>query len=162
MPPEITYLVANYNNGCFIKDCLESLHAQTSPAWHCLIGDDGSTDDSVALMQPWLNAQIELVVNERNLGKSLTLARLIERSPTDIVGILDPDDALYPEATALVLQAYQQHDQVGGKGREGGHGDQAVQIAHLQHIAQGGRQHRRKQRGGQLAIAAGFQAQRGR
>jgi len=113
MPPEITYLVANYNNGCFIKDCLESLHAQTSPAWHCLIGDDGSTDDSVALMQPWLNAQIELVVNERNLGKSLTLARLIERSPTDIVGILDPDDALYPEATALVLQAYQQHDQVG-------------------------------------------------
>jgi len=113
MEHKITYLVANYNNGRFIKDCIESLHAQTSPAWHCLIGDDGSTDDSLALIQPWLNAQIELVVNERNLGKSLTLARLMERAPTDIVGILDPDDALYPEATAAVLAAYAQTPQVG-------------------------------------------------
>lgn len=113
MAPEITYLVANYNNGRFLKECIESLHAQTSPAWHCLIGDDGSTDDSVALIQPWLNEQIELVVNERNLGKSLTLARLIERAPTDIVGILDPDDALYPEATAAVLAAYAQAPHVG-------------------------------------------------
>ncbi|MCB0063269.1 MAG: glycosyltransferase family 2 protein, partial [Caldilineaceae bacterium] len=113
MAPEITYLVANYNNGRFLKECIESLHAQTSPAWHCLIGDDGSTDDSVARIQPWLNEQIELVVNERNLGKSLTLARLIERAPTDIVGILDPDDALYPAATAAVLAAYAQAPHVG-------------------------------------------------
>jgi glycosyltransferase involved in cell wall biosynthesis len=113
MEAKITYLVANYNNGRFIKDCIESLHAQTSPAWHCLIGDDGSTDDSIALIQPWLNEKIELVVNERNLGKSLTLARLIAQSPTDIVGILDPDDALYPAATAAVLTAYAQAPQVG-------------------------------------------------
>lgn len=111
--PEITYLVANYNNGRFIRDCLESLYAQTNPAWHCLIADDKSTDDSLALIQPWLNDKIELLVNEQNLGKSRTLARLIEYAPTDIVGILDPDDALYPEATAAVLDAYAQAPHVG-------------------------------------------------
>ena len=111
--PEITYLVANYNNGRFIQDCIESLYAQTNPAWHCLIADDGSTDDSLALIQPWLNHKVELLVNKRNLGKSRTLARLIEHSPTDIVGILDPDDALYPEATAAVLAAYAQTAEAG-------------------------------------------------
>lgn len=111
--PEITYLVANYNNGRFIKDCMESLYAQTTSAWHCLIADDGSTDDSLALIQPWLNEQIECLVNEENLGKSRTLARLIEHAPTEIVGILDPDDALYPEATAAVLDAYAQTPAVG-------------------------------------------------
>lgn len=113
MELKITYLVANYNNGRFIKDCIESLHAQSSPAWHCLIADDKSTDDSLAQIRPWLNDKVELVTNDRNLGKSLTLAKLIEHAPTDIVGILDPDDALYPEATAAVLAAYAQTPQLG-------------------------------------------------
>jgi GT2 family glycosyltransferase len=113
MSLKITYLVANYNNGRYIKDCIESLHAQSSTAWHCLIGDDKSTDDSLALIQPWLSDNVELITNEENLGKSRTLARLIDHVSTDIVGILDPDDALYPDATAAVLQAYAEAPHVG-------------------------------------------------
>jgi glycosyltransferase involved in cell wall biosynthesis len=113
MEPMITYLVANYNNGRYIKDCIESLHAQSSAAWHCLIGDDKSTDDSLALIQPWLSDQVTLVTNDQNLGKSRTLTRLIDHAPTAIVGILDPDDALHPEATAAVLHAYRRAPQVG-------------------------------------------------
>lgn len=113
MTLNITYLVANYNNGRFIKDCIESLHAQTNPAWHCLIADDGSTDDSLALIQPWLSNKVELIINDKNLGKSCTLARLIDHVPSSVVGILDPDDALYLEATAAVLAAYRSAPQVG-------------------------------------------------
>jgi glycosyltransferase involved in cell wall biosynthesis len=113
MSLKITYLVANYNNGRYIKDCVASLHAQSSPAWHCLIADDKSTDDSLAIIQPLLNDKIELLTNEENLGKSRTLARLLDHAPTDIVGILDPDDALYPLATELVLQAYLEHPEAG-------------------------------------------------
>lgn len=109
----ITYLVANYNNGKYIQACLASLHAQSSPHWHCLIGDDKSTDDSLALIRPWLDEKIGLLTNEQNIGYTRTLMKLIAHAQTDIVGILDPDDALQPEATALVLQRYAAHDQVG-------------------------------------------------
>lgn len=109
----ITYLVANYNNGKYIHDCLASLHAQTSPHWHCIICDDKSTDDSLALIRPWLSEKITLLTNEQNIGYTSTLIKLIAHAQTDIVGILDADDALQPEATALVLQIYQEHEQVG-------------------------------------------------
>lgn len=106
MTAEITYLVANYNNGKYIRDCITSLHSQTSTQWRCLIADDHSTDDSLALIQPWLCDKIQLCTNVQNIGYIRTLMRLLAQADTDIVGILDPDDALYPEATALVLQAY--------------------------------------------------------
>jgi len=109
----ITYLVANYNNGKYIHDCLASLHAQTSPHWQCIICDDKSTDDSLAIIRPWLSEKISLLTNEQNIGYTSTLIKLIAHAQTDIVGILDPDDALQPEATALVLQTYQEQDQVG-------------------------------------------------
>ena len=94
-PLRITYLVANYNNGKYIRECLDSLHAQSSSAWHCLIGDDNSTDDSLNVIKSCLNEKIEVIENHENLGKSRTLARLVDQASTDIVGILDPDDALY-------------------------------------------------------------------
>lgn len=109
----ITYLVANYNNGKYIQECLATLHAQTLPHWKCIIGDDKSTDDSLAIIRPWLDEKICLLTNEQNIGYTRTLMKLIAQAQTDIVGILDPDDALHPEATALVLQAYQAHKQVG-------------------------------------------------
>jgi len=48
---QITYLLANYNNGRHIRDCLDSLQAQTDPNWLCLIADDASTDGSLNLLK---------------------------------------------------------------------------------------------------------------
>ena len=113
MAPEITYLVSNYNKGLYIADCLASLHAQTCPDWRCLICDDKSTDDSLARIRPWLSDKIQLLQNDQNQGVIYTLGRLIAAAPTDIVGVLDADDALYPEATGLILDAYAKHPTVG-------------------------------------------------
>jgi len=113
MRESITYLVANYNNGRYIKACIDSLQAQSSQAWYCLIIDDHSTDDSLAEIQPFLTEQIQLVVNEENIGKSRSLIKLLALAQSDIVGILDPDDALYPQATECILQAYREHPAAG-------------------------------------------------
>ena len=113
MTLEITYLVSNYNKGPYLADCLASLHAQSSPHWRCLICDDGSTDDSLAMIDPWLGDKIRLLQNAQNQGVIYTLSRLIAEAPTDIVGVLDADDALYPEATAMILETYAQNPQAG-------------------------------------------------
>lgn len=113
MSLEITYLVSNYNKGPYIEDCLASLHAQTDPNWRCLICDDRSTDDSLARIRPWLSDKIHLLQNGQNQGVIYTLHRLIGEALTDIVGVLDADDALYPEATAMLLKTYAQNPEVG-------------------------------------------------
>ncbi len=103
---KITYLVANYNNGKYIEDCIQSLREQTESNWLCLIGDDKSTDNSLEIIRPLLNDKIQLLTNEKNAGKVPTLKKLIKYSLTDIVAILDPDDMLFPEATEYLLKAY--------------------------------------------------------
>jgi len=113
MTLEITYLVSNYNKGPYLADCLASLHAQSSPQWRCLICDEGSTDASLSILHPWLGDKMRLIQNERNQGVIYTLQRLIAEAPTELVGILDADDALYPEATACLLAAYEQNPAVG-------------------------------------------------
>ncbi len=105
---KITYLVANYNNGKYIEECIDSLKNQTSEHWFCVICDDASTDNSIQRITPHLGEQIKLIRNEQNQGYVRTLKKLIEHAETDIVAILDSDDALYLKATEEVINVYRQ------------------------------------------------------
>lgn len=110
---KITYLVANYNCGKYIEDCIKSVNDQTNPNWLCVIVDDASTDNSIELIRPHLNSKIRLMRSQENIGYIRTLKKLIEESSTDIVGILDGDDALFPDATDVILQAYANNPDAG-------------------------------------------------
>lgn len=109
----ITYLLPNYNNEKYISDCMESILNQNSTRWKCIICDDASTDKSVLLFKKYLNPNVKLIVNEKNIGCINTLIKLIENAETDIVGIVDPDDALYPEATEFVMAVYSKNKNAG-------------------------------------------------
>ena len=109
----ITYLVANYNQEKFVEDCLLSLKGQTCDRWRCVICDDKSTDRSVEIIEAHADPRIRLLKNETNIGYTKTLKRLIEAAPSDIVGILDADDALEKDATASVLEIYDNDENAG-------------------------------------------------
>jgi len=110
---KITYLVANYNNGRYLPDCINSLKEQTDPDWLCIICDDASTDDSVKIIKELADERIRLIQNERNLGLTATRIKLIRNASTDILGILDADDALFPEATETILGVYARNPEAG-------------------------------------------------
>ena len=102
----ITYLIACHNLGPYVGRCLASLRQQTNSNWLALIVDDASTDDSVGAITPFLEPRIRLLVNERNVGYVGTLRRLIAEASTDIVAVLDADDAVTADATERLLDAY--------------------------------------------------------
>jgi glycosyltransferase involved in cell wall biosynthesis len=102
----ITYLIANHNRGPFVAACLESVRRQTSGSWLAIVADDASTDASLSAIAPFLDERIRLVINPRNVGYIGTLKRLIAEAETDIVAILDADDAISADATERLLAAY--------------------------------------------------------
>jgi len=110
---KITYLVANYNNSTYIQECIDSLKEQTSDQWLCIICDDGSNDNSIETITTSLSSKISLIKNKENIGYTDTLKRLIESSRTDIVAILDSDDAIEPSTTEEVLSAYKENPECG-------------------------------------------------
>ncbi|HVF40400.1 MAG TPA: glycosyltransferase family 2 protein [Gemmatimonadaceae bacterium] len=104
---QITYLIANYNHGAFIGDCIASLRAQTDSNWIALILDDASTDDSLERISELVDSErFQVITADRNNGYITALQRLITEATTDVVAILDPDDALEPAATGELLRAH--------------------------------------------------------
>jgi GT2 family glycosyltransferase len=105
----LTYLIANHNHAEFIGQCLASLRAQTDTNWLALVGDDASTDDSLDRIRSFADPRVRVIVNERNIGYASTLAALIDEAVTDVVAVLDADDALEPDATAELRRAHRDH-----------------------------------------------------
>lgn len=101
-------LIANYNNGHFFKDCYQSIVAQTYTDWEVIIVDDCSTDDSVALIQRIIgdDNRFRIVVNNANKGCGYTKNKCASMAAGEILGFLDPDDALTPEALQLMVDKH--------------------------------------------------------
>jgi glycosyltransferase involved in cell wall biosynthesis len=129
----ITYLIASYNRAAYLRDCLASLLAQTSADWLAVVVDDASTDDSLSVLTNVSDARVRCLQNPRNLGYIATLQRLLEEATTDIVGVLDADDALEPPATALLLAAYADRSDAGFVYSRFGEFDEALGACIAQH-----------------------------
>ena len=52
--PRTSVIVCSYNGGKTLKDCLESLDEVTYPDFEIVLVDDGSKDDSQAIVRAWL------------------------------------------------------------------------------------------------------------
>jgi glycosyltransferase involved in cell wall biosynthesis len=49
--PLITVVIVNYNYGRYLGKCLDSVFAQTYPNIEVIVVDDGSTDNSLSVLQ---------------------------------------------------------------------------------------------------------------
>lgn len=92
---EITAIMSVYNGQRYIHDSITSLLNQTDTDWRLICIDDGSTDDSLAMLQHFaaLDKRIE-VIHQENKGLSIARAVAFSHAETEYVSILDCDDAL--------------------------------------------------------------------
>ena len=67
MNSKVCILMATYNGGQFLQQQLESLRAQTFENWQLLISDDGSQDNTLALLREYakIDARIKLLPNKK-------------------------------------------------------------------------------------------------
>ena len=99
--PEISVVVPTYNNEKYIIQCLESIRHDKPNRIELIVIDDGSTDDSIKLIQNWISKNSLFFFNvifksQQNKGITKTLNRLVELSTCDYVAILAGDDCLLP------------------------------------------------------------------
>lgn len=105
--PAISLLVAAYNEESSIADTLKSIAAQDYPGrFEVLVIDDGSKDDTAAVVAanpyPWLR----LLRQPRNMGKAAALNRGLAESQHDYVITLDADSYMYGDALARLVERY--------------------------------------------------------
>ncbi|MDE1163801.1 MAG: glycosyltransferase [Pseudomonas sp.] len=99
--PLVTVIIASYNHAAYIEASVNSVLNQTYPNIELLVIDDGSSDNSVALLQR-LQAEhgFDLRV-QANKGLSTTLNEAIARSNGSLVAPFGSDDIMLPERIAI-------------------------------------------------------------
>jgi len=112
--PRFSVLMTNYNNGRYLDEAIGSVLAQTFTDWELVIIDDASRDDSLQRIEKYsADPRIRLYVKKSNEGYTKALIYGLTKITSDIVGILDSDDALMPEAIAKVHAAHDERPEVG-------------------------------------------------
>ncbi|MBS1795769.1 MAG: glycosyltransferase [Acidobacteria bacterium] len=97
--PEVFAFVPSYNHAPFIEKCLRSIIGQTRPPARLLVIDDGSRDDSPAIIERVLKDcpfDAELVVRP-NRGLCATLNEGFSRSSGKYFAYIGSDDFWLPE-----------------------------------------------------------------
>ena len=110
MNPLFSILIANYNNGGYLQEAIDSVLAQTYGNWEVILVDDKSTDDSPAIYGKYSDdSRFKIYYNDVNRGCGYTKRRCAELATGEICGFLDPDDALLPEALETMVKAHAEH-----------------------------------------------------
>lgn len=102
-------LIANYNNGKYLEDAINSVFHQTYNNWEIIIVDDCSTDNSSDIYKEYeTNSQIHINYNDSNHGCGYTKRRCAELASGEICGFLDPDDTLEPDALEVMVKTHEE------------------------------------------------------
>lgn len=103
--PLFSILIANYNNGQYLEECLQSVFAQTYRNWEIILVDDASTDGkSQQIYEKYKNhKQIRIFYNQENKGCGYTKRRCADEANGEICGFLDPDDVITPDAIEKMI-----------------------------------------------------------
>lgn len=105
--PLVSVIITNYNYGRFLPDAIESSLGQTSPGVEVIVVDDGSTDDSIAVMRQY--GERIIPVAKANGGQMAAINAGFAASHGQILCLLDSDDWLMPEKVAIIVDAFRRY-----------------------------------------------------
>ena len=102
--PKISILVPAYNCSKYIGQSLSSILHQTYSNFEILISDDGSSDNTRAIIDGIDDKRIRRFHNDQNLGKNSTCNSLFEHAAGEFVSVHDADDFSHPKRFELLLR----------------------------------------------------------
>ncbi|MGH9333368.1 MAG: glycosyltransferase [Vicinamibacteria bacterium] len=86
-----------FNASGFVRDAIESVFQQTVEAVEILLVDDGSTDDTRKVVEPFLSSGRLSYLHQENQGPWVSRNHAIPRARAPFVAFLDADDLWLPE-----------------------------------------------------------------
>lgn len=113
--PTVSILLANYNHGRYLHTALTGICNQTRPATEIIIVDDGSTDNSIAIVEDFARRypSIRLLCNGRNRGQHYSIQRALLAARGDYVVWAASDDLLLPRFIERSMDVLQSNPQAG-------------------------------------------------
>lgn len=102
----VSIIIPAYNSAAFIAETLESCLAQTYSPIEIIVVDDGSSDDTLAILKNYESLRI---IQQENAGPAIARNTGIQAASGDYIQFCDSDDILHPEKIARSMALLQEH-----------------------------------------------------
>ena len=99
--PTTTVLMAVHNAAPFLEDAVASVFNQTFVDFEFLVVDDGSTDNTGAMLAQLTDPRLRVISLENNVGLVAALNVGIEEARGDLIARMDGDDVCEPRRLEL-------------------------------------------------------------
>ncbi len=91
--PLVSIVIPVYNTECYLKECIDSVLAQTFRDIEVICVDDGSTDDSLSVLRDYEKRDVRVhVVAKENGGVVSARKAGIEQASGEFISFVDSDD----------------------------------------------------------------------
>lgn len=106
---KVSIIIPVYNAGKFIGRCISSLLSQTHKNWEAICVDDGSRDNSAAVIREYANkdSRIKLICQE-NAGVSIARNNALKLVEGTFLTFVDSDDFLHPQTLEISVKLAEQ------------------------------------------------------
>ena len=112
----VTVLMSVFNGEQYLKEAIDSVLNQTYQNFDLLIINDGSTDNSLKIVQSYKDPRIKLINNDQNLGLIKSLNIGVSLIQSDYIIRMDSDDICLPNRIEVQLNFMDLHPEVGASG----------------------------------------------
>tara|TARA_R100000935_G_scaffold7556_5_gene15982 strand:- start:11810 stop:12364 length:555 start_codon:yes stop_codon:yes gene_type:complete len=103
----VSIIMATYNRAHFIEETLVSIQNQTYKNWECIIIDDGGTDNTLEILQPFLlkDNRFKYLKRPSNHIKGLPGCRNfgIDKAKGEYIIFFDDDDIIHPDNLGICV-----------------------------------------------------------
>jgi len=113
MTPLVSVIVVNWNGKEYLKDCFQSLRAQTFSDFEVILVDNGSSDGSVETIQEDFPGWVRVLCNTQNEGFSGGNNRGIQAASGKYIVLLNNDAQADPRWLEELVKVAEENPQAG-------------------------------------------------
>jgi len=111
MEDRVSVITPTYNRPRWLPETIESVLNQTYPNVEIIVVNDGSTDDTEQILEPYMDRIV--YIYKENGGQGSAVNAGIVASTGEYIARVDDDDLFLPEKVELQVRMFQQKPQLG-------------------------------------------------
>lgn len=106
----VSIITATYNMAGYIGETLDAILAQDYPHFESIIIDDGSTDNTMEVLEPYLRDPRVRVVQQANAGQTVAKNRGLAEARGEFIAFCDADDTWREDKLTMQIPHFDDPD----------------------------------------------------
>lgn len=102
-------IIPAYNAAHYIGQTIDSILLQTWKDFECIIIDDGSSDNTISVVQSYKDSRIKVIAQGNSGGPAKPRNAGLAAAAGEYIFMFDSDDIMHPEKLALSIAALDEH-----------------------------------------------------